>query len=310
MQNTLSLAAEKNATRMNLRHYREVWGGNLPASVYMLKRYILAMAGLVDVKLIRSRVNAVSKWHRDNAQPDPGADVVVRAILRGVVKVHRHDYAPVDDAKTLTFEHLEEICHEIEVHPEPHQNYTSRCLSMHRNQALLLLGFWAGLSGAQLSKLTTAHLHFPGTGGLDIAVPTKSVLPSQKNYSLHHIRELKRLCPVQAIKDWLHIAKISQGPIFRSVSRWGHVGGNQLSHASISSIIKKISCAHAAINLNISSKSLPRGFAVWAKAHGWDDDDILDYLGVTSQRSVFSTLSRRKKDFGSLSMFPKEQDDN
>ena len=99
---------------MKLRHYRNVWRGDLPASIPMVKRYLLSMAGLVDVKLIQSRLNAICRWHRDNAHPDPGADVYVRGILRGIVKVHRFDHEPVQDARTLTFVHLEQICDALE----------------------------------------------------------------------------------------------------------------------------------------------------------------------------------------------------
>lgn len=307
MEINLSAAAERNAAHLKLRHYRDVWGGNLPASVYSLKRYILAMAGLVDVKLIQSRVNAVCKWHRDNAQPDPGADQAVRNILRGVVKVHRYDHGPVEDTKTLTFMHLEKICHELGTDCTRHQGSTTNVAQAHRNLALCLLGFWGGFNGAQLSMLTAAHLHFPGTGGLDIAVPATSMALGQGDYSLHHIEELKKLCPVHALKKWLLVAGISHGPIFRPINRWGQLGADQLSLQGINSILKKVSGPHTDNSLHVSSKSLPRGFAAWARTHAWNDEAILDYLGVTTARSVLSLVGPRPKDFGSLSVCPDKE---
>ena len=293
---------------MKLRHYRNVWRGDLPASIPMVKRYLLSMAGLVDVKLIQSRLNAICRWHRDNAHPDPGADVYVRGILRGIVKVHRFDHEPVQDARTLTFVHLEQICDALEVSRTLGQERCSHeFLSARRDLALCLLGFWAGLTGSQLSELTVANICFPDAGGLELAVQVKNKPLNRKDFSLYHLQALKKLCPVQALENWLSVAAISQGPIFRSISRWGHIGSRKLSLSGINLILQRIACAPGPTHSRISSRSLPKGFAVWASTNGWNDDDILDYLGVTLGRSVFVHLTRRPKHFGSLSMLSDQE---
>lgn len=306
---TTTATAEKNTTRMKLRHYQDIWHGSLPASASVVESYIIAMAGQVDVELIQSRVYAVCKWHRDNAFPDPGADVALRELLLGVVKVHRYDHQPVQDASILSFTALEEICQDLEHDcAAKHHDLSHRFLMAHRDLALCLLGFWAGLSGRQLRELTVATINFPDTGGLDIAAAGASRWPDQADFSLHHLQELNRLCPVQALKKWLCVAGISEGPIFRSVSRWGKVSDSQISQGGINFILRRISVSHLDNKHQISSRSLPRGFAVWARTNGWSDEQVLDYLGITTLRSVYSSLTHGSKQSLFKTMLPNPED--
>ena len=46
-----------------IRHYRDTWGGLLPASPDSISRYIAKYAGKVSVSTSRVRLSALSKWH-------------------------------------------------------------------------------------------------------------------------------------------------------------------------------------------------------------------------------------------------------
>ena len=45
-------------------------------------------------------------------------------------------------------------------------------------------------------------------------------------------------CPVAALKDWLAMAGISSGPIFRAVGKGGRVGSGALSDRSVADLVK------------------------------------------------------------------------
>src|SRR5438067_7314190 len=51
-------------------------------------------------------------------------------------------------------------------------------------------------------------------------------------------------CPVRALRDWLDVAVIARGPIFRAVDRHGNVADTRLTDQSVELIVKR--CAKAA----------------------------------------------------------------
>jgi hypothetical protein len=85
-----------------------------------------------------------------------------------------------------------------------------------RDRALLLLWVASGLGSAALMAIDVEHIHFTAaeltieTGGVvgPLSVPFGSI-PS--------------LCPVQALRDWLHTSNIQFGPVFRRIDRWGNI---------------------------------------------------------------------------------------
>lgn len=284
--------------RQILTHYREHWHGELPASTLTLERYVLSMAGQVDVKLIQSRVYAIGKWHRDNLLPDPTADNFLREMLRGVVKVHRYDDLPTQETRALTFEELSKICRDLESRRSNTLDARSYdFLSAHRDLAICLLGYWGGLTGRELEKLTLDSINFPDEGGLNIALSITDVKCEQrKDYLIHHLQELRKFCPVEALKNWLRVSQISHGPVFRSINRWGGISENRLSQSGINSTLQRADSS-AGSRAKLSSRSLRRGFADWANENGWTDLDIRHYLGITSGRSIYSLHPLRSKAF-------------
>jgi site-specific recombinase XerC len=285
--------------RQLLTHYREHWHGELPVSAPTLKEYILSMAGQVDVRLIRARVNAIGKWHRDNSFVDPSTDNALREMLRGVVKVHRHDHLPFQGTRALTFKELVKICQDLESR-RTNASHARSCefLSAHRDRAICLLGYWAGLTGSKLEELNLANINFPSMGGLDIAISIANARSDQRQvYSIHHLEQMTELCPVEALRNWLRVSKVSQGPIFRAINRWGQISQNRLSQSGINFLLQRADPSSKLSDAKLSSRSLPRGFADWANENGWGDLDIRDYLGVTSDRSVYSLHPSRSRAF-------------
>jgi len=301
--------------RQLLTHYRERWHGELPVSALTLKEYILSMAGHVDVRLIRARVNAIGKWHRDNSFVDPSADSSLREMLRGVVKVHRHDHLPFQGTRALTFKELVKICRDLESRRTnaPHAR-SCEFLSAHRDLAICLMGYWAGLTGSKLEELTVANINFPSTGGLDLAISIANPRGDHGQlYSIHYLEKMTELCPVEALRNWLRVSKVSQGPIFRAINRWGQISQSRLSQSGINSLLQRADPSTSQSDAKLSSRSLPRGFADWANANGWGDLDIRDYLGVTSDRSVYSLHPLRSKAFAFRTVLlrgPRPQVDN
>jgi integrase len=76
------------------------------------------------------------------------------------------------------------------------------------------------------------------------------------------------MCPVDALKDWLEAAQIAIGPLFRPITKGGHVMGSPLSGDAIAAVVKR---RVATIGLDpefYSGHSLRAGFATSAAAAG------------------------------------------
>jgi hypothetical protein len=98
---------------------------------------------------------------------------------------------------------------------------------------------------------------------------------------------LSRLCPVEAYIEWIALAQLKTGPVFRAVDRWAHVGDESLHPNSLvplfRELLKQAGIASPAL---YSGHSLRRGFANWATANGWDIKTLMEYVGWKNVQSA------------------------
>jgi hypothetical protein len=99
-----------------------------------------------------------------------------------------------------------------------------------RDRALLLLWATSGLGPATLMAIDVEHIRFAvteltiETGVGQLAVPFGAT-PS--------------LCPVQALRDWLHTSNMQSGPAFRKISRWGNIEHRRLVSGALRQILRR-----------------------------------------------------------------------
>lgn len=102
---------------------------------------------------------------------------------------------------------------------------------------------------------------------------------------------LSRLCPVEAVEDWLALSKLTAGPLFRKIDRWGHLSEAELTPSSIIPMLRKLlSQAGVADAEAFSSHSLRRGFAQWAGMSGWDIRELMNYVGWRDVKAAMRYL--------------------
>ena len=51
---------------------------------------------------------------------------------------------------------------------------------------------------------------------------------------------LSRLCPVTAFNQWVDLAGLSTGPVFRKIDRWGHFADRGLGAASVIPLLRNV----------------------------------------------------------------------
>ena len=100
-----------------------------------------------------------------------------------------------------------------------------------RDRAVLLLGFAGAFRRAELAALNVSDLEFLPEG-VRVAVRRSKTDPEGMGPTVAIPRGLKA-CPVAAVEAWLQLAKITDGPLFRSVLKNGRVLATRLTPHSI-----------------------------------------------------------------------------
>ena len=120
-----------------------------------------------------------------------------------------------------------------------------------RDRALLLLGFAGAFRRSELVGLNVADLEFVDQG---LIVHLRRSKTDQEGVGRKVAIPYARgsACPVKAAKDWLTAAGISEGPLFRPVTRHGHMAEERLSGHAVAKIVK---ARAAAVGLNAKGYS-------------------------------------------------------
>ena len=268
-----------------IRHYEEAWYGLLPASAPQIAQYLATYAGTLAYNTLRHRLAALAQWHREHGFADPTQALLVKRTLKGIHALHP---AQEQRATPLQLTQLDQVVvwldaamQAVEVRADPPEALRS-C----RDKAMLLLGFWRGFRSDELVRLEVQHLTLVPDQGMTCFLPrTKG--DRHGIGTTYRVPVLSRLCPVAATMAWVATAQLANGPVFRSVDRWGHVARTPLHPNSVPALLRQI-LAKAGLTdaAAYSGHSLRRGFASWANANGWDVKALMEYVGWKDVRSA------------------------
>ena len=118
----------------------------------------------------------------------------------------------------------------------------------------------------------------------------------------------ERICPVRALKDWLKIAGIESGPVFRPVNRWDQVQNRALSPGAINELLKSLgkACGFDFAS-ELSSHSFRRGLSTSAAREGVDFKAIKQQGGWKNDATVWEYIDegRRFSDNAVLTLIAK-----
>ena len=148
-----------------------------------------------------------------------------------------------------------------------------------RDAALVLVGFAGGFRRSELAGIYIYDLKF-STDGVVVTVRKSKTdqegagrevsLPSGSSSQTR---------PVLALRQWLDAAKITDGPVFRSVGRYGHVSRRGLHKDSIGKLLKR-AAARAGMNVDpLGGHSLRAGCVTQAAMNGVREFVIMRQTG-------------------------------
>ncbi len=252
-------AATSDNTRIayqsDIRHF-ESWGGKLPATPQIIVEYLQAYAAQLNARTLSRRLTALKNWHQYQGFVDPVQHPAVQKTLSGIIRVHGK---PKDKAYPLSPEDLLCIIEFLQKEDS---------LTAYRDNALLQMGFCGAFRRSELVQIKVEHIEWKDQG-IDILIPqSKTDQTHGGQYcALPYGKGL--FCPIAALNQWLKMANIERGPLFREIKKGGKLKASPLTPLSVNHILKKrahdAGIPHAD---KFSSHSLRRGMATSASRLG------------------------------------------
>lgn len=229
------------------------WGGSIPATDLQIAHYLADHAETHAPATLTRWIASIAKAHRAAGFQSPTGSELVRATLQGIRRSHG---AAQRQAKPLLRDDLFTVL-----------DMTGSGIRDVRDRALLLLGFAGGFRRSELVGLDVSDLEHVRQG---IIVTLRHSKTDQEGAGRKIGIPLGRTrwCPVAAIRCWLDIAGITEGPMFRPVDRHGNVGAGRLSGEAVSIVVRERVAAAGIDPAGYSGHSLRAGFATSAAQAG------------------------------------------
>lgn len=284
-------AATRDNTRRSYRsaieHFEVEWGGFLPTTSDSVARYLANYAPTLSINTLSQRLAALSRWHVDQGMPDPTKSPLVKKVLRGISALHPAQEKQAKPFQLIQLEQLDDWLEQQIATAKAQGNKFSQ-LKHARDRALVLLGFWRGFRSDELSIIEIQNVQLVPGEGMSLFLPFDKTHYQGKTYKAP---ALARLCPVGAYQAWIELSSLDNGPVFRSINRWGHIGDRGLHPGSFIPLLRELFARAGILSPeSYSSHSLRRGFASWATANGWSLKTLMDYVGWKDVRSAMRYL--------------------
>ncbi len=184
-----------------------------------------------------------------------------------------------------------------EVHQRPAVPFAGTDLAGARDRALFLVGFAGALRRSELVALDAEHVTWTNAGMKLLIERSKTDAEGEGAEIAIPRGELAETCPVTALQQWLTMAGISAGPLFRKVNRGGAVETARLVPDAVRQILLK-RAAKAGLKDTlaepVSPHGLRAGFVTTAYGNGVPDEEIMGHTRHRSLTTLRSYVRRAK----------------
>lgn len=266
----------------------------LPAQAETVALYLVALAESgCKASTITRRLSAISLAHRQAGHPSP-CDRSQRIVSETLQGIRRTLGTRPRGKEPLSLDLLKKAV-----------KLAEGTLAASRDRAILLVGFAGGLRRSELAEIRIEDLHWHKRG-ITVHIEHSKTdqegqgreveLPYGSQPDATPLDELT--CPVRALEQWLKIAGIKEGKIFRRVTAAQTIGA-ELDPHSIARIIKQ---ALARVGLTpkqlaaYGAHSLRAGFATTAWLNGASELAIMRQTGHKSNAMVRRYIRAEKAD--------------
>lgn len=245
----------------------------LPADPATLTGYLTHLAGRgLKVGTLSRRLSAITFAHAVHDVADPTTNARVLAVWEGIRRTHTTPPAQAAPLMPPQLYDVLDACPTTRTwatrDPEPD-------LAGLRDRALLLVGFVTALRRSELAALDLAHLA-EHPRGLVLSIPrskTNQTGAQPELVVVPHGTNPHR-CPVTALNAWLDAADITDGPVFRPVSKGNRPLPRRLHPESVNTLVRNAIQRSGTDASGYSAHSLRAGFVTHAHLRGATDRAI------------------------------------
>lgn len=250
---------------------------SLPAETDTVAAFIAVEADKgMAVSTIRRRLSAIRLMHFANDLPSPHESIRVADVLKGIANDQKSRVP--DQAKPALDADIRKLVDALDL----------TTIQGIRDRALLLIGFDSALRRSELVSITLDNIERQDKGLL-IYIPYSKTDQSGKGTHVAVLRrENSSCCPVSALDNWLTVASIESGHVFRRIFKNRKIGASPLSDRSVSLIIKRSAKTAGYTKREIagfSGHSLRRGFITSA---AYDGKDLVSIMKQTNHKKITS----------------------
>ena len=255
----------RRAYRSDLSQFL-AWGGTIPASPAMIAGYLAGHAGLHAIATLARRLVSIGKAHTAQGLPSPTDSELVRATLRGIR--HTHGSAQRQVAPAIKEDVLLMVA-------------GLGGIKGVRDRALLLIGFAGAFRRSELVSLTVADIE-QAKQGLIVQLRFSKTDQEGRGRKVAIPYARGSVCPVLAYQQWLEVAKITEGAIFRGVNRHGHISDAAITAQAVALVVKERAQAVGLDSAKYAGHSLRSGLVTSAAKLGVSSWKIREQTGHKS----------------------------
>lgn len=215
----------------------------------------------------------ISKSHKVAGYVSPRADPHVSEFMIGLVNELT---VAVDAKRPLVIEDIQAMVRSPSV----------ETLSDLRDRAIVLIGFAGGFRRSEIVSFNVRDAMFVSSGVILHLRKSKTDQKGEGRKIAIWNGEEQDTCPVLALRSWLNVAGIKDGPIFRGFNRDGSVKRNRLCDKTVARIVKRLARNAGIDEAAVAGHSLRSGFATTAAAAGVEERSIMNQTGHQSTKTV------------------------
>ncbi len=287
--------------RCALRHYIEWQERDLPSlpyevCLYLAHRYSCGKGG------INLTLAALSAWHTQNGFPDPTQCPSVVRLAHHINRCLSPRFHPtlqpppsILDVMLLAEAHKRCLCAETSPDGKAREDLAPPKppseLIIYRNKAILLIGFWFGLTTAEVCELKRSDIKITKNS---LEITTNRITEGRARYS-YRIGRLPILCPVAALEEWLNYPGSSSDHLFPRASR--KVLPGQVSSRGVLVFFNKLMAAQNRPTLN--KRSLRYSLYFFLMEIGWSRRKILKHVPFYRGNASRKRLAKTSRDTSS-----------
>lgn len=285
-----STAAQANATTRSydadVCHFKQ-HGGAIPATPMMVAEYLAGFAGTLAVATLQHRLIAIHRAHIDISLPSPAMDQLVKRTMQGIRRT-------LGTRQRRVTALMKDDLLEMMVHID--QQLPMRAA---RDKALLLIGFAGAFRRSELVALRYEDMT-QYENGLELLIRRSKTDQEGAGRTVFVPYARGNRCPVKALKNWLELAGIAAGPLFRPINRHDQmVGSKALTPQSVALIVKasvRLMAGSEAAKM-VAGHSLRAGYCTEATIVGLQPYQIREQTGhksdVTLARYIRPVAKRK-----------------